>query len=197
MTELPHTRTRTVHWIATAAALAAVVGVSAMVQPPDATAGPAASGPSAATARGGTAAAPAPDPGKARFPVECGAGTGAKVDVVDQGSADFDGDGQRETVAVVRCQSGTGTPPSGVFVLAPAKEPGERPQVVATLVRTEEKMNVTDFTVRGRTVSATLLGYSSADVPRCCPDRQRKVKWEWKAGKFVLVPAPVAGSAGV
>ncbi|MGH3314161.1 MAG: hypothetical protein ACRDP3_26855, partial [Streptomyces sp.] len=109
MTELPHTRTRMVHWLSTAVALAAVVGASALIQPADATARPTFS-----TAAGG----PAPDPGKAHFPVDCGSGAAAKVDVTDQGSADFDGDGRSETVASVRCRSITGTPPNGLFVLA-------------------------------------------------------------------------------
>ncbi|MGH3323772.1 MAG: hypothetical protein ACRDOV_05010, partial [Streptomyces sp.] len=73
--------------------------------------------------------------------------------------------------------------------------PGAAPRVVATMVATKERMTVQDLKVRGHTVSAKLLGYSSPEVPRCCPDRQRRVKWEWRGGKFVLTPAPVAGSA--
>jgi hypothetical protein len=185
VTELPHTRTRMVHWLSTAVALAAVVGGSAMIQPADATAQPTLST---------TAAAPGPDPKKADFPVNCGRGPYAKVVVVDQGSADFDGDGRSETVASVRCQSGTGTPPNALFVLASAAEADKAPRVVATMLRTKERMTVQDLKVRGRTVSAKLLGYSSPSVPSCCPDKQRKVKWEWKAGKFALRAAPVAGS---
>ncbi|MGW8375696.1 hypothetical protein [Streptomyces sp. ODS28] len=195
MTELPQTRTRTraVHWAATAVALAAVVGGAALVQPPD------------ATARTTAAAAPdgpPPDPERATYPVDCGkgpstgtSGPGVNVRITDRGSADFDGDGRTETVAVVRCDTGMGTPPSGVFVLAPAKEPGAAPRITETLVPTGEQMSVKDFAVHGRTVSATLLGYSSEQVPRCCPDRERKVKWVWQAGKFTLVPAAVAGGA--
>ena len=36
---LPHTRTRTVHWITTAAALGAIVAAGALVQPADASSG--------------------------------------------------------------------------------------------------------------------------------------------------------------
>lgn len=185
MTELPHTRTRMVHWLSTAVALAAVVGGSALIQPADATAQPTLS-----TA----AAAPGPDPKKADFPVDCGDGPQAKIDVVDQRSADFDGDGRSETVASVRCHSGTGTPPNALFVLASAARPEEPPRVVATMLRTKERMTVQDLKVTGRTVSAKLLGYSSPSVPSCCPDKQRKVKWEWKGGKFVLRAAPAPGS---
>ncbi|GAA2102180.1 hypothetical protein GCM10009801_76010 [Streptomyces albiaxialis] len=193
MTELPHTRTRTVHWVATAAALAALLGASALIQPSDATANPTATRAPASTA---------PDAARAEYPMRCAPGGPAKaqgkqVQVVDKGTADFDGDGTAETVAVVRCRAEGGTPPSAVFVLTAPEDRGGRPDVAATLVRQKEGMTVKGLKVSGRTISATLVGYSSPDVPRCCPDKQRKVKWEWKDGKFALTPGPVAGSASV
>ncbi|MGX9226179.1 hypothetical protein [Streptomyces albus] len=179
MTELPHTRTRTVHWLATAAALAAVLGATALLQPATAT-----------TAPPRTTGA-APDPARAHYPLECGPHASG-IDVLDKASADFDGDGTPETVAAVRCAARGGTPPSAVFVLSrPAG--ADRPRIAGTLVSAKEGMTVKDLAVRDTTVSATLLGYSSSEVPRCCPDRQRKVKWEWRDGKFVLRAAPVAG----
>ena len=188
MTELPHTRTRTVHWFATAAALAGVVGASALFQPGESTA-------QATAERGiGARSAPAPPaPESAEYPLSCGK---AEPEVTDHGSADFDRDGVPETVAVVRCPAGMGTPPSGIYVLAP-QEDEKRPRIVETLVNPSEGMNVQNFKVSARTISATLLGYSSPEVPRCCPDKQRKVKWRWKDGGFDLVPAPVAGRTGV
>ncbi|RAJ60046.1 hypothetical protein K378_04744 [Streptomyces sp. Amel2xB2] len=185
--ELPHTRTRMVHWMGTAVALAAVVGLSSFVQPAGATAQP-----TLTTAASGTA--PAPDAKKADYPVDCGSPS-VKVDVVAKGSADFDGDGQQETVASVRCHSGTGTPPNALFVLGAAPRPDQKPRVVATMLRMKERMTVEDLKVDDRTVSAKLLGYSSPSVPSCCPDRQRKVKWEWKDGKFALEAAPVPGGS--
>ncbi|MBO8190396.1 hypothetical protein ITI46_01495 [Streptomyces oryzae] len=177
MTELPHTRTRAVHWLATTAALAAVLGGTALLQPATATPAP--------------ASGKAPDPARARYPLDCGT-SGAGVDVLDKAAADFDGDGTAETAAVVRCQAHGGTPPSAVFVLSGAPD-GRRPRIAATLVEQREGMSVRDLGVRGTTISATLLGYSSADVPRCCPDKRRPVKWEWREGKFALRPGPVAG----
>ncbi|MFG2192343.1 hypothetical protein [Streptomyces sp. NPDC048639] len=188
--DLPHTRARLVHWVTTAAALAAVVGGSALLQPADAVAKPPAgasapSRPAEPLPRGG------PDPEKAEYPVDCGP---ERVEVVRQGSGDLDGDGREETVAVVRCKAGFGTPPNGIYVLAhPASGKGS-PRIVETFLDPKEGMNVSDFAVRGRTVSATLLGYSSKDVPRCCPDQQRKVEWRWREGKFRLSALPVAGS---
>ncbi|CAM5692801.1 hypothetical protein SALBM217S_08995 [Streptomyces griseoloalbus] len=44
--------------------------------------------------------------------------------------------------------------------------------------------NVDDFAVRGGDVTAA-AGYSSADVPSCCPDVRETVKWRWDNGAFV------------
>ncbi|EST39685.1 hypothetical protein N566_00550 [Streptomycetaceae bacterium MP113-05] len=183
---LPHTRTRLVHWAATAVALAAVLAVSAVAQPPDALAGPA-----AGTGTG-------PDAAQARYPMDCGPGLPQPaVAVLAAASADFDDDEHAETVALVRCKAPAGTPPSGIYVLTHPVEPGGPPQIVETLLSPKEGMSAQDFTVseRGRRkIAATLLGYSSPDVPRCCPDQQRKVTWEWREGRFDLVPEPVAQS---
>ncbi|WP_274556342.1 hypothetical protein [Streptomyces spiramyceticus] len=169
--DLAHTRPRPVHWLATATAMAAVVAAAGLLQPEAATASQ--SAPGAGPAR----VAAAPDASNATYPLEC-RGRGVKPVVVKNGSGDLDGDGRPETVAVVRCASGIGTPPSGVYVLT---GPG---RVVATLVDPADGLSVSDFAVREGAVSATLLGYSSPDVPRCCPDKQEKVKWQWQGGKF-------------
>jgi hypothetical protein len=173
--DLAHTHARPVHWLATAAAMAAVVAGAGMLQPKAATASQADS-----QAQTSTAAAPVPDPATAQLPLEC---RGAKSVVTKQASGDLDGDGSPETVAVARCDAGSGTPPSGVYVLTPAE--GASARVVATLVEPAQKLSVSDIAVRDGVVTATLLGYSSPDVPSCCPDRQEKVKWQWQGGKFV------------
>lgn len=199
--DLPHTHPRPVHWLATAAALAAVVAGAAVIQPSDAKATTDTTTAAAAPGAGapGAPGARAPDPAAADYPVDCGPAT---VDVTDRASGDLDGDGRPETVAVVRCHSATGTPPSGMYVLAQPDGKGDdkghgeagRPRIVATFLDPRERMSVTDFALRGTKVSATLLGYSSTQVPRCCPDLQRKVNWQWQDGKFVLKALPVAGS---
>ncbi len=184
---LPHTRTRLVHWTATAAALSAVLGLSAVVQPPGAMAGQA----------GSVTADDGPDAALARYPMDCGPREERAVAVLDTASADFDEDGRAETVALVRCDTPAGTPPSGIYVLAHPAEQDGRPRIVETLLSPDEGMSTRGLTVsehRGRTIAVTLLGYSSDDVPRCCPDQQRKVTWEWEDGRFVLVPEPVAQS---
>ncbi|GAA3632632.1 hypothetical protein ACG5V6_03875 [Streptomyces chitinivorans] len=177
-----HTRTRAPHWFATAAALGALLGAVALLEP---------AGADATQPRETAAVAPGPDADTARYPLECGP---VEAEVIDRAAVDFDGDGRAETVAVVRCAAGIGTPPSGVYVLAHPASEGGGPRIAETLVDPEEGMTVQDLAVRDRTVSARLLGYSSPDVPRCCPDRARDVEWEWRGGKFVLEAAPTARS---
>ncbi|MFJ2394280.1 hypothetical protein ACIOTI_16200 [Streptomyces sp. NPDC087843] len=174
--ELAHTQTRPIHWLATATALAGVVALSSVVQPGSATAAQPGPGAKAAPA----AIAP-PDPAAVTFPVECGP---AEVVVQKKASGDLDGDGSPETVAVVRCDAGSGTPPNGVYVLTQGGA-AKKPRIVATLVDPKDRLSVTGFAVRDGAVTATLLGYSSADVPSCCPDVKDRAKWQWKNGAFI------------
>ncbi|WP_328367709.1 hypothetical protein OG800_40060 [Streptomyces sp. NBC_00445] len=174
--ELAHTHTRPIHWLATATAVAGVVALSSILQPDAATAAQAA-GPDSKT---GQATAPAPDPAHADFPIECGP---VKAVVVKKASGDLDGDGNPETVAVVHCDAPMGTPPDGLYVLTTDVDTG-KPRVVATLVDPKDRTIVSGIAVQDGTVLGTLLGYSSSDVPRCCPDVKDSAKWQWKNGTF-------------
>ncbi|MEU6995960.1 hypothetical protein ABZ953_35570 [Streptomyces sp. NPDC046465] len=177
--ELAHTTARPIHWLATAAALAAVVAGSAVLQPDAATA--AQTGTKTHTRAAAGAPAPAPDPAAVDFPIDCGP---VPSEVKKRATGDLDGDGKPETVAVVHCKAGSGTPPDGVYVITGSGSGSGTPRVVATLVDPKDRQNVSDFAVRDGAITATLLGYSSPDVPRCCPDKQDKAKWRWKDGTF-------------
>ncbi|MCX4975859.1 hypothetical protein [Streptomyces sp. NBC_00620] len=185
--ELAHTHTSPIQWVATATAIAGVVAFSSVLQPDPATAAQAA-GPGAKPAQ---ASAAAPDPSGVDFPIECGP---TKVLVQKKASGDLDGDGRPETVAVVRCDAGSGTPPNGVYVLTQAADEA-KPRVVATLVDPKDRLSVTDFALSDDAVTATLLGYSSSDVPSCCPDVKDLAKWQWTNGAFVR--STPAGAQGV
>ncbi|WP_282701609.1 hypothetical protein [Streptomyces sp. CC219B] len=174
--ELAHTHARPIHWLATATALAGVMALSAALQPDSATAAQAA-GPQTQTTH--TDLTP-PNPADVTFPLECGP---VKAVVVKKASGDLDGDGRPETVAVVHCDAPMGTPPDGVYVLTRASET-ERPRVVATLADPKDHLTVDTLDLRDGAVHATLLGYSSDDVPRCCPDVTDRAKWQWKDGAF-------------
>ncbi|MCI3275738.1 hypothetical protein [Streptomyces cylindrosporus] len=173
--ELAHTHTRPIHWVATATAVAGVMAFSSLLQPNSATAA------QAAPARPKQAhAAAAPGTAGVDFPITCGP---VKAVVQKKATGDLDGDGNPETVAVVHCDAPMGTPPDGVYVLTRASDGKAR--VVATLVDPKKGDTVSDFAVRDGAVVAKLLGYSSDDVPRCCPDVTDSAKWQWKNGAFV------------
>jgi hypothetical protein len=175
---LAHTHPRPIHWVATAAAVAGVVALTSSVQPGSATAAQ----PGGTPVRDAPAtAAPAPSTAGVAFPVQCGP---VKAVVARQASGDLDGDGRPETVAAVHCDAPTGTPPDGVYVLTRGDGAGPA-RVVATLVDPKDRNTVTTLTVRDEAVTATLLGYSSPDVPACCPDLKDSVKWQWKNGAFL------------
>ncbi|MES4890780.1 hypothetical protein [Streptomyces sp. NPDC096012] len=174
--ELAHSQTRPIHWVATATAVAGVVALSSVVQPGSATAAQSAPG-----IRTESAAVAPPGTTGVHFPLDCGP---VKAVVVKKATGDLDGDGRPETVAVVHCDAPMGTPPDGVYVLTRARAGGS-PRLVATLVDPKDRNTVTDFAIHARAVDATLLGYSSTDVPSCCPDVKTPATWQWDGAAFV------------
>lgn len=179
--DLSHRHTRPIHWVATATAVAGVVALSSVLQPDAATAAQSADKAATPAPKSAPAHSTPPDPATVAFPLECGP---VKAVVQKKASGDLDGDGRPETVAVVHCDAPMGTPPDGVYVVTRSNG-GGKPRVVATLVNPEERRTATELSVRDGVVRATLLGYSSADVPSCCPDVTDDVKWRWKNGAFV------------
>ncbi|CAM5231984.1 hypothetical protein [Streptomyces aurantiogriseus] len=175
--ELAHTHTRPIHWLATATALAGVVALSSVLQPNPATAAQP-TGPDTKSAPVTTAA---PATTGVDFPLECGP---VKALVQKKASGDLDGDGRPETVAVVHCDSAMGTPPDAVYVLTQGAG-ATTARVVATLVEPRDRLTVTGISVEDGAVLATYLGYSSADVPSCCPDVKDSAKWQWKDKRFI------------
>ncbi|MER7835862.1 hypothetical protein ABTY98_08085 [Streptomyces sp. NPDC096040] len=176
--ELAHTDTRPMHWLATATAVTGVIALSSLFQPGAAKAAQPAAGSETKPAPAATAP---PSTTGVDFPLDCGP---VKERVVKKVTGDLDGDGRPETVAVVHCDSAMGTPPDGVYVLTQAAD-ATRPRVVATLVDPKDRLTVTDFTVAAKTVTATLLGYSSDNVPSCCPDVKTGATWQWNGHTFV------------
>jgi hypothetical protein len=181
--DLAHTRPQPMHWLATATAMAGVVVVAGFLQPGPATASQDGSGPTTAQDH-----ASAPDPAGVTFPLEC---AGAGTVVTAKASGDLDGDGSPETVAAVRCAAGSGTPPTGLYVLTRGGTDTAPSRIVATLVAPKDQQSLgTGFAVRNGAVTATLLGYSGPEVPRCCPDEKQQVTWKWKNGAFVRSAGP-------
>ncbi|MET7285740.1 hypothetical protein [Streptomyces sp. NPDC005573] len=186
--ELAHAHTRPIHWVGTATAVAGVIALTSVIQPGSATAAQPATGTGTATgARPAPADTTPPSTDGVAFPLQCGP---VKAVVVKKATGDLDGDHRPETVAVVHCDAPMGTPPDAVYVLTRAAGDG-RARLVATLVDTKDRLTVTDFAVAGGAVTATLLGYSTTDVPRCCPDVKTPAKWQWNGRAFLRsTPAP-------
>ncbi|MEV7417263.1 hypothetical protein [Streptomyces sp. NPDC089919] len=180
--ELAHTRTRPLHWVATAAAMAAVVAGAGLLQPDRAAGTPhAAAGPAGRE----LPAATAPDPTGVDFPLDC---HGDPEQITARAQGDLDGDGRPETVAAVRCQAGSGTPPHGLYVLTGGGT--GRARVVATLLSPARRESVITLAVTGGAVAAELRGYSGPDVPSCCPDTHSDTKWRWTGRNFLETDRP-------
>ncbi len=154
--------------------MAAVIAAAGLIQP-DATAADPAAAPASPPQ------ATAPDAAAVTYPLDC---KGVPVAVTATAQGDLDGDGRPETVAAVRCDAGSGTPPHSLYVLAQDKAAGARPRIVATLLEAGLRRTATDLTVRDGIVTAHLLGYSSPQVPRYSPDVKQLAKWRWTGGKF-------------
>ncbi|MGW7100697.1 hypothetical protein [Streptomyces sp. NPDC054838] len=175
---LAHGGADAIHWVATATAMAAVIAAAGFLQP-----GPATGAPVTATSAAAPAGPPAtaPDAHAVSYPLDC---RGMPQAVTATAQGDLDGDGRPETVAAVRCDAGSGTPPHAIYVLTQDKTPGAPPRVVATLLEAGRRQTATDLTISDGTVTARLFGYSSPAVPRYSPDTEQLAKWRWEGGKF-------------
>ena len=69
------------------------------------------------------------------------------------------------TAVVARCDSGAGSPPSGVYLIA---GDAETAAVAETLVRPAQELQVSALTATAGGITLSAAGYSRADVPRCC-----------------------------
>ncbi|MFJ6213575.1 hypothetical protein ACIQGZ_09615 [Streptomyces sp. NPDC092296] len=171
-----HAHSGPVHWVATAAAIGAVIAAAVVVAP--AQGAPLARRPAGGPETSPAPAAPvavAPDPAKAALPLDCGS---FPVKVAHSFARDLDGDGRPETVAAAHCDGTNGTPSDGVYVLSAGPDGQSAPTVAATLVRPAENFSVLSLEPGDDgTVTADVSGYSTGDVPRCCPDVSLILSW--------------------
>lgn len=172
-------RGRVLGWTVTAAVLAAVTAAALLAAPS------ASSAPAAAEAKNlGPIAA-------RRVPLDCGP---VGVSVVKRITVDLDRDGRPDTVIAAHCDAGTGSPPDGIFLYTPAADAARRPVV---LLDPKKGLTVRELEVRDGGLHARMLGYSSDDVPRCCPDRMGNVTWRWDSGIFRLTGQEPTGGLTV
>ena len=111
------------------------------------------------------------------YRIGCG-GTGTQVQDVQL--ADLDGgqggDSAAEALVTVRCAAGAGSPPSTLLVFDAA---AGGPRLLDRLVEPADDVLLTSVRVRGGSVQASGTTYSSAEVPRCCPDQRFTAVWRW------------------
>ncbi|MFC1443634.1 hypothetical protein ABUW04_35910 [Streptacidiphilus sp. N1-10] len=170
-----HTRSTAIHWIATAAALGGVVAAAVAVSPADA-------GTVTADGPHSVPAAQAPNPAGIALPLDC---DGLPDRITQRFSADTTGHGTVVTVVAARCAAPNGTPPDGLYVLGFG--PDGRPRITATLIRPTQNLTVRSAGIRADgSIHATVDGYSSEDVPRCCADLHDTDTWTLRDGGYVL-----------
>ena len=170
-----HTRSTAIHWVATAAGLGAVVAAALAVAPADA-------GTLTADGPHSVPAAQAPNPVGFALPLAC---DGLPERISQRFSADTTGHGNIVTVVAARCAAPNGTPPDGLYVLAFG--PDGRPRIAATLIKPSQNLTVRSAAIRADgSIHATVDGYSSEDVPRCCADLHDADTWTLRDGAYVL-----------
>jgi hypothetical protein len=170
-----HSRSTAIHWIGTAAALGAVVAAAVAVSPANA-------GTLTADGPHSVPAAQAPDPVGFLLPLAC---DGLPERITQRFSADTTGHGNVVTVVAARCAAPNGTPPDGLYVLAFG--PDGKPRIAATLIAPTQNLTVRTAGIRGDgSIHATVDGYSSEDVPRCCADLHEAESWTPQGSGYVL-----------
>ncbi|MFD0328084.1 hypothetical protein ACFQZC_07255 [Streptacidiphilus monticola] len=88
------------------------------------------------------------------------------------------------TVVDAHCDSGTGTPPDGLFVLVPTGTPGKA-RIGATLITEKQRMTVRAMGMRpDGSIHATVDTYSNDTVPNCCPDVHETLTWSYANGNW-------------
>jgi hypothetical protein len=118
------------------------------------------------------------------YPLDC-SGFGVVVDqAIDH---DFTGDGVPEAIRVVACNAGGGSPPHAV--LAYGSSPDGAPVLLQTLLDEYDGLRV-DLEMDSGALTGTAWGYSSPDVPGCCPDLEGQIQWRWKGSLFVMEAGP-------
>lgn len=178
--DLSHTHTRPIHWVATATAVAGVVALSSVLQPDAATAAQSADKAAAPGPKSAPAHIAPPDPATVAFPWNAAPSRPwcRRRPPATSTATAAPKRWPRCTAThpwaprPTACTSSHGTPTAA----SPASWPPSWTPRTAALPPNS---------VRDGVVRATLLGYSSADVPSCCPDVTDDVKWQWKNGAFV------------
>lgn len=92
--------------------------------------------------------------------------------------------GTQVAIVMVACSAGAGSPPRGVFVFDSAAT-DTAPHLLQTLSEDDATRLTGSIEVHGDAVDTSGSTYSSANVPRCCPDGTFTARWRWSEGSYV------------
>jgi hypothetical protein len=121
------------------------------------------------------------------YPVDCGGqtvGTAAAYPTPEPG--------RELAVVFVTCVAGAGAPPSAVLIYDGAESPTSA-HLSQTLLRYQDYWAPEEggTVANERQLAVNVYGYSSGDIPRCCPDLNPQLTWEWVDGEYVAtIPQP-------
>lgn len=85
-------------------------------------------------------------------------------------------------LVLVTCDAGAGTP--SVELYAFDQTEGSSAHLSQTLVRATDNWQANHVDVDSDTVSLPVFGFSSVDVPRCCPDVTATLTWRWNGTTY-------------
>jgi hypothetical protein len=102
--------------------------------------------------------------------------------------------GKSLAVVLASCTTGAGVPPVGFFVYDGATSTTNA-HLFEVLLDPDLDRQANSFTLNGSTISMTQDAYSSGKVPRCCPDLESAVQWNWVDGTYQGIPAAAVGTA--
>lgn len=118
------------------------------------------------------------------YPVDCGPTTGTRVLEVQLAQPDAL---QRVALVMVACGAGAGagagSPPRTILVFDRADSPST-PHLVQILAQDGLERITATMTVQGATVTTAGGTYSSAAIPRCCPDGEFTARWAWNGTRY-------------
>ena len=109
---------------------------------------------------------------------------------------DLEGDGIAESVVAAHCDGGNGTPPDGAYILARGAGGASTPPVIAeTLVSPAENLTLVRLALRSDgTLTARARGYSTVNVPHCCPDLDLDLTWTRHGDHYTRAEAAARGA---
>lgn len=143
-----------------------------------------------------TSALESVDWAKVRYPFDCGetlqGAVGWRVwDVAYAKPAS----GAEMALVLVTCNAGAGTPPIALLVYDRA-DSATSAHLAQTLVRTDDNWQANHVVDDAGAVSIPVHGFSSAEIPRCCPDLSATLTWRWNGNSYQPTNAEPAHYGG-